>query len=147
MGSRQNLDCLGACRISSDPAVVLSIGPNYVGQDLCVTWVRFGAGGDVAITIATGGKRVDSEDLVPARHQALDQQAPIGLDTDDHLSCIGSMATDQLLDVREALEAVCHAAFGQHLTVRSDDTDVMVPLTPIDANEDHAASLVEDDRA
>jgi hypothetical protein len=89
MRSRQNLDRLGARRISGDPPMVLPVGSNHVGQDLGITWIGFRTGGDVAISTATGGEGIDGEELVPSRHQAFDQQASIGFDTDNHLSCIG----------------------------------------------------------
>jgi hypothetical protein len=127
--------------------MVLPVGPNHVGKDPGITWIRLGAGGDVVIAMAAGSEWVDGEDRVPTCHQAFDQQATIGFDTDDHLTCIGSMLTNQFLDVRKPCEADYNPTFAQHLPVRIDDADVMVPLTPVDANEDHAPSLLTMDRA
>jgi hypothetical protein len=59
----------------------------------------------VAIAIASGGDGVDGKDLVPACHQALDQQAAVGFDADDHFRCVGSPATNERLDIREPVEA------------------------------------------
>jgi hypothetical protein len=57
------------------------------------------------VPVTRRGHRVDREHLIPRRDQRIDEQAPIGLDPDDHLARLGGMRRGQLMEPGDSFDA------------------------------------------
>ena len=83
MRAGKQLHRFGQVRVTGDASVVVAIGAHEVGQDLGVTRVGLGARDVVALAVASGGQRVDGEDLIVRSDQRGHDEAPILLNADD----------------------------------------------------------------
>jgi hypothetical protein len=79
VGPGQDLDRLGQWAVAGDPAMVVAVGADQIGQHLGIPPVRLGPGGPVAAAVAADGMGVDRIDLVAGGHQRPDQQPVMAL--------------------------------------------------------------------
>ena len=98
VGPGEHLDRLDDLAVAGDRAMVVPVGAHQVGQQLGVAGIGLRARDVVAVAIAGGGHRVDREHLIARRDERGDEQAPVGLDPDDHLGRIFGMRSDQLVE-------------------------------------------------
>jgi hypothetical protein len=105
MRSSKNLDALGQGAVASDPAVVVAVGADELGEHLGVTRIGLRPREGVAVPVARRGPRVDRVHLIAGLDQRLDPQAPIGLDPDHDDAGVLAEGADQLMQGRHALDA------------------------------------------
>jgi len=141
VGTCQDLDGLRKLGVTGDHAVVQPVRAHEVGERLGVAGVGLRARAHVALAVARQSQGVDRVEAVAGRDERLDEQAPIGLDADDHLVSIRRVRRERSMQSRHPREAVRDALPHQDRSCVVDDTDVVVGLGPVDPHVDHAPSF------
>ena len=144
MSAGQDFDCLGQLGVAGDGAVLMSVGPNQVGQHPGVASIRLGLGGGMPVPVAADRQWVDGVDLVTGGEQGLDQQAAVDLDADHHLPRFLGMLSDQLVQPAHTFQSIGHAAPAEKLALLIQQAEVMVGLRPVHSKEDHLHHLLQD---
>jgi hypothetical protein len=92
-------------------------------------------------------QRVDRKHHIAGRQQRLHPRPTIGFDPHLHLIRLSrriQMFRDQLVQHRDASQALRQSAAGQHPARLVFDLDVMVGLSPIVPNKQHRASQLRE---
>ena len=85
VGPREDLDGAMQLAVGRDLTVVLAVGAHEISEHPRVTVVGLGPAHRVALAVAGRGQRIDRIDRIAGGHESTDEQAPVGLDADDHV--------------------------------------------------------------
>jgi hypothetical protein len=137
----QHLDRLHQRAVAGDLAMVVPVGADQIGQHLSVPTIGLGPRAAMATTVAAHHLRVDRVHLVAGRHQRPDQQPPVGLDPDRHLSWVLSMGSHQQVQLADPSQPIGDPPSREHAAVLVEQAQVMVALAPVHPNKQHGILL------
>jgi hypothetical protein len=113
VGPGEHLQRLGELAVAGQRPVVLAVSADQFGQHLGVAWIRLGVRHGVSVAVAAHRERVQGIHLVPGRHQALEEQAAVGLDPDHHRRGVRGVLANEFVDAHEAYNRHrSHSALG-----------------------------------
>lgn len=98
----QHFDSLGIGGVTSNTAVVVSIGADQIGQQFGVGGIGLGSGDVVAVAVTGGGHRVDRIHLVAGPDESSDPQAAVSFDADHDLVGIVGVAGQEMMELAYA---------------------------------------------
>src|ERR1700733_571591 len=98
----------------------------------------------MAVPVARRRHRVHGEDLVTGADERRNEQAPIGLDTDDYLGWSFDLVTDELVEAGDPLHPLGEPATPNAFAGLVLDVHVVMGLSPVHPYKYHLAPyLVE----
>jgi hypothetical protein len=141
MRSGQHLDRLGLRGVTGHLAVQVTIATHHLGEHPGIPRIRLRPGRRQPVPVTRDRERVHRVHLVSRGYERRDQQATVELDPDHDLGWIGRVGSEHPVDPLDALDAIGHPAFREHLASVVLDADVVMSLCPVDPDVDHIASF------
>ena len=138
VGPGEHLDRAEQLAVGGHHSVVVPVGAHEIGEHAGITAVGLRPARRMTIAIARRRERIDRVDRVAGRDQRAHEQAPIGLDADDHLGGRLGMLRQQGMQPGHAIEPLGYPARGQHPALGVEHAHVVVRLGPVDSNEDRS---------